>query len=295
MNEQITQQNTANHQSIKKKRQKKGCISKFAKFFLICFVIWWFSNCTIKISTEKIDSEKISNQIKIAVLSDQHASDKLFAISNKRIIKKLNKIDPDVVCILGDMHSSNATEKEKDISLNLMKDILSEGYKMYFVLGEHDDRTNAYVSKMESEGINVLDQEYETIDINGSMVTFYGISNAYFSPYFDLNNEFNLNPDTYNILLAHIPMYDEYENFGADLTLCGDTHGGVIQIPFLGPAYYNSKLLPELFGYKERVYDKGLFEYQNGYMFITSGIGNYPVAARFNNRPEIGEIIINPK
>ncbi|MFR1841829.1 MAG: hypothetical protein ACLSWQ_05305 [Oscillospiraceae bacterium] len=90
-------------------------------------------------------------------------------------------------------------------------------------------------------------------------------------------------------------MYKDYESFGADLTLCGDTHGGVIQIPFLGPAYHNSQILPELFGSKENVYDKGLFSYSGGYMFITSGIGNYPIPARFNNRPEIGEIIIKPE
>ncbi|MGN1480314.1 MAG: metallophosphoesterase, partial [Porcipelethomonas sp.] len=101
--------------------------------------------------------------------------------------------------------------------------------------------------------------------------------------------------NTYNILLAHIPMYKEYENFGADLTLCGDTHGGVIQVPFIGPAYYNGKILPELSENKEHVYDKGLFRYSGGYLFITSGIGNYPVPARFNNRPEICEITISPE
>ena len=66
----------------------------------------------------------------------------------------------------------------------------------------------------------------ELIKIKDTEITFYGISNAYFSPTFDLSNEFELNKNTYNILLAHIPMYKDYESFGADLTLCGDTHGG---------------------------------------------------------------------
>ncbi len=276
-------------------RKKSGCVSRFIKVTLVIFAVWWFNNCTLKITKAEIKSNKVNNEIKIAVLSDQHASDKPFSISNKRIIDKIKKINPDVVCVLGDMHSSNADDSEKQISMNLMTDIISEGYKLYFVLGEHDDRRNIYVSEMEQNGINVLDQESETIKIKDTEVTFYGISNAYFSPTFDLSNEFELNKDTYNILLAHIPMYQDYQSFGADLTLCGDTHGGVIQVPFFGPAYYNGKVLPEIFGNKENVYDKGLFGYRSGYMFITSGIGNYPIPARFNNRPEIGEIIITPE
>lgn len=276
-------------------RKKSGCVSRFIKVTLVIFAVWWFNNCTLKITKAEIKSNKVNNEIKIAVLSDQHASDKPFSISNKRIIDKIKKINPDVVCVLGDMHSSNADDSEKQISMNLMTDIISEGYKLYFVLGEHDDRRNIYVSEMEQNGINVLDQESEAIKIKDTEVTFYGISNAYFSPTFDLSNEFELNKDTYNILLAHIPMYQDYQSFGADLTLCGDTHGGVIQVPFFGPAYYNGKVLPELFGNKENVYDKGLFGYRSGYMFITSGIGNYPIPARFNNRPEIGEIIITPE
>ncbi len=278
-----------------KKKSRSGCISRLAKIILILFVVWWFNNCTIKITKEEITSDKVKNEIKIAVLSDQHASDKPFTISNERIIDKVNKINPDVVCVLGDMHSSNASENDKQISMNLMKDIVNSGYKLYFVLGEHDDRHNSYVSKMEKNGIDVLDQESETIKIKDSEVTFYGISNAYFSPTFDLNNEFDIDRKKFNVLLAHIPMYSDYEKFGADLTLCGDTHGGVIQVPFLGPAYYNGKILPELFDGSENVYDKGLFKYSGGYIFITSGIGNYPVPARFNNRPEIGEIIIKPE
>ncbi|MBE6846061.1 MAG: hypothetical protein E7508_10270 [Ruminococcus sp.] len=292
MNEMSTNapQPTAEKKPAKKKKKRAGKILIYAA---LIFIIWWANNYLLFITSEQISSSKINNEIKLAVISDQHASTGFFAISNEAIIKKINKIEPDVVCVLGDMHSNDATPEEKDISLNLMTDIIAEGYKMYFVLGEHDDRTNEYVSRMEEKGVNVLDQRSETIKIKDTQVTFYGISNAYFSEYFDLRNEFTLNPNTYNILLAHIPMYDEYELFGADLTLCADTHGGIIQVPFLGPAYYNGEILPEVFG-DEEVYDKGLFENNSGYMFITSGIGNSPVAARFNNFPEVAEITITP-
>ncbi len=276
-------------------KKKKSCLGRLIVAAALVFLVWWVNNFMLFITDEEIASSKVNNEIKLAVISDLHASTDLFAISNENILKKIDSIDPDVVCVLGDMHSNNATQEEKDISLNLMTSIIKKGYKMFFVLGEHDDRTNEYVSIMESKGINVLDQECEKVKIKDTELTFYGISNAWFSEYFDLRNEFSLNPDTYNVLLAHIPMYDEYEEFGADLTICADTHGGIIQVPFFGPAYYEGEVLPEIFKSSTDVHDKGLFKTQCGYLFITSGIGNSPVAARFNNFPEVAEITIKPK
>jgi hypothetical protein len=43
-----------------------------------------------------------------------------------------------------------------------------------------------------------------------------------------------------------------------------------------------------------KVYDKGLFRCGSGYMFITSGIGVSPFPIRFNNRPEVAVIDIDP-
>lgn len=272
-----------------------GCLVKLVGAAVLMFIIWWIGNYMLIITEEKIESDKIKDDVKICVLSDLHASDGIFSISNETIIRKIKKINPDVVCVLGDMHSSDASEEEKEISLNLMRGIVAENYKTFFVLGEHDDRSNGYISKMEKSGIDVLDQESEEFEINGNKITFYGISNAWFSEYFDLENDFKLNEDTYNILLAHIPNYDAYNKFGADLTLCADTHGGIIQVPFLGPAHYEGDVFPEIFEDQDEVYDKGLFKTRNGYMFITSGIGNYPVPARFNNLPEIAEITVTKK
>ncbi len=279
------------------KPAKKGRrrFMKLIIFAAIVFIVWWANNYLLFSTEVEISSPKVKNDIKISVLSDLHASTSFLAISNDTIIDKIKKFDPDVVCVLGDMHTTGAPEEEKNISMNLMTGIIDEGYKLFFVLGEHDDRTNAYISKMEANGIDVLDQESEKIKIKDTEITFHGISNAWFSEYFDLSNELDINKNTYNILLAHIPMFEEYKNFGADLTLCADTHGGVIQVPFLGPAYYDSQILPEIFNKEKEIYDKGLFKMGKGYLFITSGIGNSPVPARFNNFPEVGEITIKPE
>lgn len=280
-------------------KKNGSSFSRWAKIILVMLFLWWFNNYTLKITKVTITSEKVKNDIHIAVISDFHSHDGAFSIKNETVIKKVKKIDPDIVCVLGDMHSMDATEKEKDISLELMKGIIKEGYKLFFVLGEHDDRTNSYISKMRSNGINVLDDVSQKLTVKNTRITLYGISNAFFSQSFDLRNQFDIKKDEFNILMAHIPMYNDYEKFGADLTLCGDTHGGIIQIPFVGPVYYDNKFLPELSMDKNKIYDKGLFEYDGGHMFITSGIGNnvktYNLPVRFFNRPEIASITITPE
>ena len=43
------------------------------------------------------------------------------------------------------------------------------------------------------------------------------------------------NEDCYQILLAHNPLYvDTYLDWGADLTLSGHLHGGLVRLPYLG-------------------------------------------------------------
>ena len=70
------------------------------------------------------------------------------------------------------------------------------------------------------------------------------------------------------------------------------------QLPFgLGPIYCSEKdvWLPKLLNKELEIYDKGLFDYDGGKMFITSGIGVYPAPVRFNNRPEVAVIDLIPK
>ena len=81
----------------------------------------------------------------------------------------------------------------------------------------------------------------------------------------------------------------KFADFGADLTLCADTHGGMFRLPFVGPVYDTQTRIkfPNLKNTGIPVYDKGWFDYQGGSMFITSGVGDSPYPVRFFNRPEI--------
>ena len=89
---------------------------------------------------------------------------------------------------------------------------------------------------------------------------------------------------TKNIVLMHYPAWARlFTDQKFDLLLAGHSHGGQVRIPFYGPI-----MVP--FGVDE--YDLGLFQTKAGPLYVSSGIGWYPIPVRFNCRPEITVIEI---
>ena len=108
-----------------------------------------------------------------------------------------------------------------------------------------------------------------------------------------MKNAFEINKEEYNILLAHISNFEEFEQFGIDLSLCGDTHGGQVRLPFLGAIINRGIWFPEIVQTGLNVetnYIKGLYSINNSYLYVSSGLGNYPISIRLFNRPEIAVI-----
>lgn len=282
----------AKKRKAKKKVSKKVILKRrravaiWIIILITLFNVWKFNNYSLKTTNVSVTTSKFVSDVRVVVIADQHATED--GISNKKILRKIKKADPDLVFILGDMYTRKSTDDLIQIPIDLTRDIVKEGFRTYFVPGDHDISED-YMASLEEVGANVMRYKSETIRIRGNQMKIMGIDNVYFSPTFDLNNEFTLDERGFNVLLAHIPNYDKYAEFGADLTLCADTHGGMIQLPFgMGPFVDSStmKYLPEL--RDENVcYDKGFFDYDGGTMFITSGIGVSPFPVRLNNRPEV--------
>lgn len=273
----------------KKVPKSKRRFRKFCTVMIFLVLVWWFNNYTLRTTRIELTSEKIKSPVRIAVISDCHVTK--HGISNKTILRRIRKNQPDIVLVMGDMYSRNSPEDIIQIPVDLTADIVADGYPVYFVTGDHDT-DQSYIEAMQQVGAVLMNYNSDIIEVGGNSIQLMGIDNVYYSPTFNLDNAFSLNPECYSILMAHIPNYDKFSAFGADLTVCADTHGGMIQLPFLGAVIDSASMqwFPELHGRK--VYDKGLFDYPDGTMFVTSGIGVSPAPVRFNNRPEIAIIDI---
>ncbi len=281
----------------KKKEQKKKLRFRWwhlCYIFAALVVIWWFNNYTINVNKNAYMTNKVSTRFRVAVISDLHVHEG--GISGEKVLEKISGADPDMVFVLGDMYTTGSAPELIDMAARAVTDIAAEGYPTYFVSGEHDTDSR-YISMLEAGGVHVMNYRCETVEVKGNRVQLIGIDNAYYSPTFDLSNEFAVDESCMSILLAHIPNYEKFAQFGTDLTICADTHGGMFQLPFdLGPVIApddTDQWFPQILT-DQTVFDKGWFRYPGGAMFITSGLGDSPYPVRFNNRPEVVLIDIMP-
>lgn len=266
----------------------KRCIILLLALAVVLFSVWFYNNFTLKIIEETVTSEKVEGEIKIAVMSDLHSF--RFGKDNLKLIEKTKKLSPDLIFFVGDIYSRGQTNRIGQ-AVSLLES-LGEIADVYVVTGDHDTDELYKNELKKAENVTLLDYTKKDITVKGNELSLYGIDNVYFSSTFDLGNEFDTpSENRLNILLSHIPSIEHYGDFGFDFIFCGDTHGGMVRLPFLNGLYFNGYLLPEL-TYNGVVTDKGLFEFENTSLFVTSGLGNYPLPLRFNNRPEICLITI---
>ena len=94
-------------------------------------------------------------------------------------------------------------------------------------------------------------------------------------------------PEGYTILLAHNPNYfDVYADWGADLSLSGHIHGGMIRLPLIGGV-----LSPETLLFPK--YDAGVFENGAAKMILSRGLGRGRMGIRLFNPPEVVSITLH--
>lgn len=270
------------------KRQKKHrCKAKrFLAAVIIIVLLWVFNNFTLKVSNTEVRDARINDEITIVQLTDLHGMS--FGKSNSEIKRKIKKISPDIIVVTGDMYTYPGGNSGEETAFELISS-LAKNYKVYYVNGEHDDKEE-FFKRLENAGVNVLNYKDKVLKIKSTEIHLYGIDNVYYSPTFDLKNAFQKDNKNFSVLLAHIPNFKKFASFGIDLSLCGDTHGGMFRLPIIGAVYSQDGFFPDLKG----EYTKGLYELDSSKMFVSSGLGASPFPVRFFNRPEIAVIKLMP-
>lgn len=270
----------------RRKRKSNGAF-KALVFVSIIFFVWLFSTFSLTTERTEIKNNKIKDEITIVHITDLHGSD--FGLNNSPLIKRIDKENPHFVVVTGDMYTRGDENGMRVAEKLLTK--LAEKHTVYYVNGEHDNDEN-FITRLRDGDVKVLNYLYEDVSVGETDIRIYGINNVYYSPTFDLNNEFTLGESRYNILLAHICNKEKFASFGMDLCICGDTHGGQMRLPFVGGVYGTTGWFPEI--RDKNAFVKGAYKYENTDFFISSGLGNYPIPLRFLNRPEVAVIKLIP-
>ncbi len=269
--------------------------------FLLFLLIEYIRNQFPKKVIYKIQSvnlPKAFHDYKIVVLADLH--NKSFGRNNERLIKQISDIKPDIILIAGDLLVRKQPENF-DVALKFLKG-LSKICPIYYGLGNHEqsimsDEKKApvgygdYINQVNKMGIIFLDNESITLRRKNGQICITGVSiDKMFFQKFKLSpmpEEYlqNLvgfsNKECYNILIAHNPTYfKNYISWGANLTVSGHIHGGVIKLPFLG-----GMLSPQYRFFPK--YDGGRYDRNSKTMLVSRGLGGHTIKFRILNRPEI--------
>lgn len=239
-----------------------------------------------------------SRPFSIVLLSDLHNIS--FGQNNSILLSEIRKEQPAAVMIAGDMVTSAAVP-EYDNALPLLKE-LTKSYPVFYANGNHElrfrrniekygDTYPNYVEKIRSFGVHFLENEKEETEINQIPFSIWGYDltpSCYkrFNSTSFTQDEIESalgKPDKnrYNILLAHHPAYFQgYARWGADLTLSGHLHGGIIRIPLLGGV-----ISPQMIAFPR--YDKGMYLLEEKKMIVSAGLGAHSIKLRINNPYEL--------
>lgn len=265
----------------------------------VSLIIWGiYCDNVITVTNYSIKNTKNDAKLKFVIVTDLH--NKEYGEKNADLAELVKEQNPDFIAVCGDMvnRSDPNTTKMKDV---LKK--LSEIAPTYCCLGNHERDNIAefgtdFKSEIDSTGAVLLNDEYIKFTKNGQSVLIGGMSNYPFYEFYKpeddipsrtLWNEFaEKSKDNFAILLHHQPEYiaEDAKETDIDLIACGHTHGGQIQLPYIGGVVApNQGLFPK--------YDKGEFDLDGTKMIICTGLSNTAFIPRINNQVEIAVVNVN--
>ncbi len=229
------------------------------------------------------------NGLRIAALSDLHAGSPFIDADKLRlVVKRTNETNPDVIVLLGDFmvrDSWHSKEMPPEVIAEALKE-LHAPFGVYAVLGNHDwwyDVTRVHTA-LESQGIRVLENDVARLDRNGQAFWLAGIADAWSLKDDIAGTAKRVPTGEPAIALTHNP--DILPRFppAFRLTLAGHTHGGQVNLPFLG-----RRIVPSEFGQR---YAAGHIEEEGKHLFVTTGIGTSVFPVRFRVPPEIAVLTL---
>lgn len=252
---------------------------------------------TYVVYTEKL--KKAERPLRIVMLSDLH--NRLWGKDQSQLLQAIDELAGDMILCAGDMLIGKE-QAGVEHAVTLFEGLAKRRVPVIVGNGNHESRMRQqlavygrqyqqYADRLKSLGVRIL--ENETMDMDhGSMhlsIHGYEMPLKYYRKFCmldygteDLTERFgSVDETSYHILLAHNPVYFEtYAAWGADLTLSGHLHGGIIRIPGIGGVITpQAKLFPK--------YDRGLFEKNGKYMAVSAGLGEHTVPIRIFNPPQL--------
>lgn len=232
---------------------------------------------------------------RIVQLSDLHK--RVYPNNAAKLLHAVRQEQPDCIVITGDLVSRDVTDFSE--RQQLLMD-LQQIAPVSLCLGNHEldlqpEQQRAYRAMIQTANCRLLENETIRLQRGTDICYLTGASlrtGLYHDGDFRYDHLEKLTAEELTadlgerqgctVLLAHNPFGAEaYFAWGADLTLSGHVHGGVVRLPFVGGMLSpERKFLPK--------YSKGMYGKDGKWMYVNCGIGKL----RLGNPPEIAVLVL---
>jgi hypothetical protein len=221
-----------------------------------------------------LSSKKLKRAVRFAQISDVHIGSRTSRFLDT-VVQLVNEQNPEFLCITGDFID------QPGVTLEKLKPLTKFKGPIYYCIGNHEryEDLDEIVGRLQTLGVEVL--RNSSVEIDG--LQFIGIDDhdnpkqvARVLPFLDVKD------DHYSILLYHRPHgLEDAARHGIDLKISGHTHAGQI-VPF-------HLAVNKVFEYR-----KGLYQFEDTYLYVNEGTGTWGPTLRLGTRSEITLFELSP-
>lgn len=228
--------------------------------------------------------------MRVVQFSDIHLDEYTEPFFLRRVIERINQLNPDAVFLTGDFVTSSAGHQSSVREAAWQCAEMLKGLEcrsVYAILGNHDVGAGTEVEPaLRASGINVIKNSYLPIERGSGRLWLAGLDDPlYGHPNLDAAVPERIRgvKNEPVVLLCHGPDYasnvqEHPAGQAIDLMLSGHTHGGQIRLPLVG-----ALVLPPM----GRRFIEGWFQFGRMRLYVNRGIGTTGLPFRFDCPPEI--------
>ncbi len=244
---------------------------------IIYFLIRVVGNIGLVVREYAIYKDNIPKEaegLKIVQFSDLHFNNTSSLNTVKKVVKAINKANPDIVIFTGDLIDSHY-EIDSDTIEAIMSELNSINASLgkYAIRGEEDFEN--FTKVFNNSNFKILENTVEKIYIGSSSIDLLAVDEKYIK-----ENIKGYNEESFTITIVHKPDLADriIEDFKTSIIFAGHSHNGQIILPFIGP-------LMKKEGAKK--YPLSSYTIGDVNLYVSGGIGNSKHQWRLFNHPSI--------
>lgn len=203
----------------------------------------WISVHHVRQTEYSFQSSKLTEDVRIVQISDSHIGATFDAKGLLKYVEEINALEPDVVVVTGDFVDDDTSREDMLGGCDALGKLKTR-YGVFFVWGNHDkgyysEERRGWTGKELRDRLtenNVRVTEDEALLINDAFYIVGRLDRSDGGRKTASELLSGLDGSKYTVLLDHQPSdFDAEAEAGADLVLCGHTHGGqLIPVRYVG-------------------------------------------------------------